>query len=640
MKKLILPLFLTAFCQLPAANCFSQAPEIENEKLFCDGDYDVSFVLTPDDGAVVATSSYTGICNEKNETGQGGLDYWIFKIDAEGTILWQNVIGGSGDDRATSIKSTGDGGYIIAGTSNSAISGDKTEPNHDFLSPYHTDMWIIKLDATGNIIWQNTIGGNENENSPYIEQTTTGGYILSCNSYSPISGDKMEGVIGGTGNSDYWILKLNSAGNIVWQNTIGGNDDDYIRTVHQTDGGYICAGYSSSGISGDKTEGIIASTDYWIIKLNNSGNIIWQNTIGSLAFDYAVDIILEPDGTFTLGGYTAGYYTPKFQITRLNSGGSVIWDNAFPSGYESWLRSISKTMDGGYIFGGTTNGDGPPCNAYGWECWNLWVIKTDATGNVEWDTGMGSGDDDGPAFVRQTSDGGYLISGNVGIDEEGDISDKSSLYAGAWLVKLNDSVCVPATEICNALDDNCNGIIDEGIVDEIIVSADGPTAFCSGGSVILSADYYTGTTLQWKKNGEDIPGATSATYTATAKGTYTCETTSDCTFAISEWIVVDVFKKPNANVTPGGATTFCAGGSVTLTETPTGGCTYQWYKNGLPITGATSTTYVATTAGSYKCLVTKTVSGCSKQSNSIVVSVPCKEGDPKELNNPLSIYPN
>lgn len=634
--------FLISVSLFFASPCFTQTPEIEWEHLFCDGNYDVSFVLTPDGGAVVLTTSDPGICNEKNETGSGGLDYWIFKINSAGAIQWQNAIGGSGDDRATSINITSDGGYVVAGTSNSGTSGDKTEPNHDYLNPYYTDMWVLKLDSLGNIVWQNTIGGNKSESSPYIEQTVTGGYILSCISDSPISGDKMEGTVGGTGYADYWILKLNNTGNITWQNTIGGDSYDYVRSVHQTtDGGFICAGNSSSGISGDKTEGVIGSTDYWIVKLNNSGSIVWQRTIGGLAYDYAVDIIIEPDGTYTLGGYSLGYYTPTYEIMRLSHTGSITWDNSFASSYDSWMKSISKTQDGGYILGGTTNSSGPPCNSYGWECWNLWVIKTDAGGNVEWDKAIGSGDDDGAAFVRQTSDGGYLLSGYAGHDEEGDISDKSSLYDGAWLVKLNDSVCVPATEICNSLDDNCNGMIDEGIVDSIIISAGGPATFCSGGSVVLSAVSYTGTSLQWKKNGEDIPGATLVNYTATTNGLYTCQTTSACSFAISPIIEVDVFKKPNANVTAGGPTTFCAGGNVTLTEAPTGGCTYQWYKNGSSIAGATSTTYVATTAGTYKCLVTKTISGCSKQSNSITVTVPCREeqADLVSAAN-ITIYPN
>ncbi|MBK7442830.1 MAG: T9SS type A sorting domain-containing protein [Bacteroidetes bacterium] len=635
MKNLFI--FLLSLFLIPCS--FAQAPDIEWENLFCDGEYEVSFVLTPDGGAVVITSTFAPICNEKNETGNGGLDYWIYKIDASGALVWQSVLGGSGDDRPYSINLTADGGYIVAGTSNSPISGDKTEPNHNFLGPYYTDMWILKLDATGNIIWQNTIGGNNNESIPYIEQISTGEYILSCTSYSPLSGDKMEGTIGGTGASDYWILKLNSTGNIIWQNTIGGNETETIRSVHQTtDGGFICTGSSSSGISGDKTKPLIGATDYWIIKLNNSGNIKWQKTIGSLNFDYAVDIIVEPDGTYTLGGYSDGFYTPYFEIIKLNSTGTVLSDKTIETGEDSKMRSISKTLDGGYIIGGTTNISGPPCNSYGWECWNLWVIKTNSLGIMQWNKALGSGDDDGQAFVKETAEGEYLVTGFAGIDEEGDISDKESLYPGTWIVKLNDSICTPSIELCNSFDDNCNGIIDEDITESITVSAGGPTTFCSGGSVLLSATTYTGPSLQWKKNGEDISGATSSTYFATATGIYTCETSSACAFAISEWVEVTVNKNPNASISAGGPTTFCAGSSVILTEVAVAGCTYQWYKGASPIAGATSLTYNATTSGNYKCRVTKTATGCYKNSNAIAVSVPCREGE--MIGNEISVYPN
>ncbi|MBK8341879.1 MAG: T9SS type A sorting domain-containing protein [Bacteroidetes bacterium] len=197
---------------------------------------------------------------------------------------------------------------------------------------------------------------------------------------------------------------------------------------------------------------------------------------------------------------------------------------------------------------------------------------------------------------------------------------------------------IPSIELCNSIDDNCNGIIDEDITASITVSAGGPTTFCSGGSVLLFATTYTGPSLQWKKNGEDIPGATASTYFATATGIYTCETSSACAFAISEWIEVTVNKNPNASISAAGPTTFCAGGSVVLTEVAVAGCTYQWYKGASPIAGATSLTYNATTSGNYKCRVTKTATGCYKNSNAIAVSVPCREGE--MIGNEISVYPN
>lgn len=199
------------------------------------------------------------------------------------------------------------------------------------------------------------------------------------------------------------------------------------------------------------------------------------------------------------------------------------------------------------------------------------------------------------------------------------------------------TINVGAVEICDGIDNNCDGNIDEGVVETISISADGPTTFCQGDNVILTATH-SGTSLQWKRNGVNIPGATGTTYIVTIKGFYSCVTTSPCGTATSDIINVIVNKIPNASITAGGPTTFCEGGNVILSVTPVAGSTYQWFKGGA-IAGATGTNYVATTAGNYKCRVTKTATGCFKNSNVISVSVPCRE-DNYTGNNTFTLYPN
>jgi len=205
----------------------------------------------------------------------------------------------------------------------------------------------------------------------------------------------------------------------------------------------------------------------------------------------------------------------------------------------------------------------------------------------------------------------------------------------------NDDIHPGGTEICNALDDDCDALTDEGVVETISILAGGATTFCEGGAVNLTATY-SGASVQWKKNGADIAGATSAVYAVTKSGTYTCVTTSACGSTTSNSIAVTVNKNPAASISAGGSTTFCAGGSVTLTEVAVAGSTYQWYKGASAIAGATTTSYVATTAGNYKCRVTKTATGCYKNSNAITVTVPCREGDSPlgGAGGLLTIYPN
>jgi hypothetical protein len=210
-------------------------------------------------------------------------------------IEWQNTIGGNNADKLRSLIQTSDGGYLLGGYSASGISGDKTEA-----SLIYFDYWIVKLDAFGSIEWQNTIGGSNEDVLNSVIQTTDGGYLLGGYSESGISGDKTEAWLGG---ADYWVVKLDDTGNIEWQNTIGGSNTDIIYSVIQTlDGGYLLGGYSSSGISVDKTEANLGGADYWVVKLDATGNIEWQNTIGGSSFDYLYSVIQTSDGGYLLGG--------------------------------------------------------------------------------------------------------------------------------------------------------------------------------------------------------------------------------------------------------------------------------------------------------------------------------------------------
>lgn len=288
----ILNAFYTDVCiaNLPDTAIVTEvAPEIEWQNTIGGIDTDrvwAGVEQTIDGGYILGGHSYSGISGDKTEASHGGSDYWIIKLFNDGTIEWQNTIGGSGDEILQSIHQTADGGYILGGYSNSGISGDKTEANLGLYSDY----WVVKLNSAGAIEWQNTIGGNGSDYLFSARQTFDGGFILGGHSYSSLSGDKTEGIIGGTYN-DYWVIKLDPLGNILWQNTIGGINYDFCHDIAQTtDGGYILSGSSLSGISGDKTEANLGDYDYWVIKLNASGTIEWQNTIGGSLFDYSYRI--------------------------------------------------------------------------------------------------------------------------------------------------------------------------------------------------------------------------------------------------------------------------------------------------------------------------------------------------------------
>jgi type IX secretion system substrate protein len=313
---------------------------------------------TTDGGYLLLGYSSSNISGDKTEDSNGEMDYWVVKIDSQGNIQWQNTIGGSEDDYLFSGLQASDGGYILGGYSNSNISGDKTENSNGGL-----DYWVVKLNVSGTIEWQNTIGGSGFDGLDSISLTNDGGYILGGGSLSNISGDKTEN---SNGEMDYWVVKLDESGNIEWQNTIGGSNNDYINYIEQSiDGGYILGGTSSSNISGDKTENSNGIEDYWIVKLDESGNIEWQNTIGGSGFDLFDSLKQSTDGGYILGGSSSSNisgdktedsigYT-DYWVIKINSTGNIEWDNTIGGDLGEGLNSISQASDGTYIFGGFSN---------------------------------------------------------------------------------------------------------------------------------------------------------------------------------------------------------------------------------------------------------------------------------------------
>jgi hypothetical protein len=239
----------------------------------------------------------SGISGDKTEASQGNTDYWVVKLTNSGSIEWQNTIGGSNYDALYAVVQTTEGDYLLGGYSDSGVSGDKTKTcrgSHDY--------WVVKLTNSGSIEWQNTIGGNSSDYLYSVIQSGDGGYLIGGSSYSSISGDKTE-ANKGLYTADYWVVKLDISGNMQWQNTTGGDDNDYLYSIIQTsDGGYLLGGQSYSGVSGDKTEASEGSWDYWVIKTDGAGNPHWQNTFGGSGTDDLYAVVQTSDGGYLLGG--------------------------------------------------------------------------------------------------------------------------------------------------------------------------------------------------------------------------------------------------------------------------------------------------------------------------------------------------
>ena len=262
-----------------------------------------------------------------------------YKLNSTGGIQWRKVLGGSGDDYGYHIQQTSDGGYIFTGSSDSD-DGDIPENKGE------GDVWVVKLGSTGTVQWQKNLGGSGNDLGYGIQQTTDGGYIIS--GFSSSNDGDVTGHHGSTDYSDAWLIKLNNAGSMQWQKSLGGSDDEYATDVRQTtDGGYILTGFASSN-DGDVT-GNHGNGDLWAIKTDGTGNIQWQKSMGGTAFETALFGVRQTtDGGFIFAGYshsndgdvTGHHGTDEYSdfwivklgattaVTTLTFNGNGNWSNA------------------------------------------------------------------------------------------------------------------------------------------------------------------------------------------------------------------------------------------------------------------------------------------------------------------------
>jgi hypothetical protein len=216
-------------------------------------DYADCIAQTAEGGFVLAVSSLSRDGNFEWNNGDEGI-FWLIKLDRNGTLQWKKNFGGSGEDALQSLSITQDGGYVIAGSSSSK-DGDFKE-NYGF-----EDFLIMTFDSNGNLKWKKSYGGILSDRGKCIKQTADGDYII-CGETSSIGND----VEMNNGLNDYWIIKLNEKGNLLWQKSLGGSGNDHAQFIQQvTDGGFVVAGYSDSG-DGDVT-GNHGKTDFWIVKL-------------------------------------------------------------------------------------------------------------------------------------------------------------------------------------------------------------------------------------------------------------------------------------------------------------------------------------------------------------------------------------
>ena len=352
------------------------------------------------------------------------------------TIEWQKSFGGSGDDNCSSVWQTKDGEYIIGGWTNS-IDGDVTGNHGQF------DYWIVKLNSTGTIQWQKSIGGTYGEYAFSLEQTSDDEYIISGNTRSD-DGD-ISGNHSGNTMTDAFIVKLDQSGSMQWKKCFGGSKLDNGNSIRQTkDGGFVMAGSTTS--TDDDITSNHGAEDYWIVKLSSAGNIEWQKCYGGTGSEAAYSIEQTDDGGYIVcgnsnssdGDVTANHGGNDYWVVKLKSDGSIDWQKSYGGSANDNARSISITSGGYVIAGYSSSNDGDVSGNHGKI--DYWVIKINSTGQLQWQKTLGGSGNDIASSLQETADKGFVISGQS-MSSDGNITGHqgSADTTDCWIVKLNQS---------------------------------------------------------------------------------------------------------------------------------------------------------------------------------------------------------
>lgn len=337
----------------------------------------ITSAATPDGGYVLA--GYT-LTNNNGDVGpnHGGVDFWVIKLNSNGTLLWQKTLGGNADDWPTAVTVTSEGKIAVAGYTKSNNNGD-VGANHG-----NEDFWVIVLENTnGAIAWKKTFGGNASDVARALAPAEDGGIYVGGNTNSNNNGD----VPATKGSTDFLVLKLDKNGAIVWKKTLGGsNIEDLNALAVAPNNTLIAVGSTKSNNNGDvgPTTG---SEDYWITSLNaGTGALNWQKTFGGQSPDAAKSVFARSNGAIVVAGY----------VYSKNSGD---------------------------VMSNPGNGD-------------FWVIQLNSNGNMVWKKALG-GDNEEIAFAVVDGGNGPVIAGYTLSNKSGDVGDNRG-NADFWVVKLKE----------------------------------------------------------------------------------------------------------------------------------------------------------------------------------------------------------
>jgi|GEM_PF-6312018 len=369
---------------------------------------------TADGGFVVAGTTYS----------LGYNDIWVVKINNSGVIEWEKSYGGIMDDGADAIYQTSDGGYIISGYTDSFGSS-------------LLDFWLLKLDSSGVVEWEKRFGGSNSERAFSVQQTDDGGFIVAGSTLSF-----------GAGDSDIWVIKLDSAGTIEWQKAYGTAGTESASSVRQTpDGGYI--------IAGKITPVGTNVSDFLMVKLTSTGGFDWAKTLGTSNSEEADCIRLTADGGFIISGAAfLGAGNSEAWIIKMESDHSIKWQKTFGGSSGDRALAVRQTSDGNYIVAGYTYSFGPGAG-------DVWVIKLDSNGSVVWQKAYGTLNQEEGTDINEADNGEFIVTG---------YTKQPNLPIDLWILNLGGNGTITFNSTGGASVVDTNATVADTSVTPVVVS--------------------------------------------------------------------------------------------------------------------------------------------------------------------------
>lgn len=443
--------FITLFC------CFvnflwAQAPTLQWQRTLGGSAYDQPYAIaaSPDGNYVVA--GYTGSIDGDISGYRGGLsDAWVAKISPAGAIIWQHPFGGSAGEYFRDVIAVPEGGYIAVGITQSN-DGDVTN-----LRDANGDLWVVRFDENGNLLWQQTYGGTRSDQGYSIVNASGGGFVIAGITQSAdgqVTGKHSPSTL----NNDYWIIKIDASGTLLWQRSLGGSLSDNPSAVAATaDGGYVVTGSTESN-DGD-VSGNHGFYDFWVVRLDASGSLLWQKALGGSqndAFAYSHDLTITADGSIVIAGTTASsdgnvtinHGNSDVWVFKLDPAGNLLWEKTFGGNGREEATGITPAYNGGFIVAANTdsNNSGNVSGNHGSS--DVWIVGLDNNGNLLWQKTFGGSQGDLVEDIIQ-SPCGYAVAAWTN-SNDGDVSGLHG-YFDYWVLGLSTAPLKLLSPVFNCL---------------------------------------------------------------------------------------------------------------------------------------------------------------------------------------------